>query len=99
MFQTVSLLMESSSAIIRTMSQQFACTICFVGGCKEKKYILEWTENFDVYQLNNGKIIYYNLKMICNSGGGQMRALREVYHFIMTQKWSLKNIKIQMFYF
>ena len=28
--------------------------------------------------MNNGKTIYYNLKMICGSGGGQTRALREV---------------------
>ena len=46
-------------------------------------HILEWTENFDGYQLNNGKTIYYNLEMICGSGGGQTRALREVYHFYL----------------
>ena len=44
------------------------------------------TENFDGYQLNNGKTIYYNLKMICGSGGGQTRTLREVYHFISVQQ-------------
>ena len=49
---------------------------------KKKINILEWTENFDGYQLNNGKTIYCSLKMICGSGGGQTRALREVYHFI-----------------
>ena len=53
---------------------------------RKKIYILEWTENFDGYQLNNGKTIYYNLKMICGSGGGQTRALREVYHFISAQQ-------------
>ena len=53
---------------------------------KKKNNILEWTENFDGYQLNNGKTIYYNLKMICGSGGGQTRALREVYHFISAQQ-------------
>ena len=35
---------------------------------KKKINILEWTENFDGYQLKNGKTIY-NLKMICGSGG------------------------------
>jgi len=33
----------------------------------KKINILEWTENFDGYQLNNGKTIYCNLKMICGS--------------------------------
>ncbi len=58
---------------------------------KKKKNILEWTENFDGYQLNNGKTIYYNLKMICGSGGGQIRALREVYHFISAQQRHLNQ--------
>lgn len=60
---------------------------------KKKMNILEWTENFDGYQLNNEKTIYYNLKMICGSGGGQTRALREVYHFVMAQKGYLKKYK------
>ena len=37
-------------------------------------------------QENNGKIIYYNFKMICGSGGPQSRMLREVYHFVSTQQ-------------
>lgn len=44
----------------------------------------EWTENFDGYQERPFKI-YYNLKMICASGGAQTRTLREVYHFIKAQ--------------
>ena len=31
--------------------------------------------------------------MICGSGGGQTRALREVYHFVMAQKGYLKKYK------
>ena len=53
---------------------------------RKKKNVLEWTENFDGYQLNNGKTIYDNLKMICGSGGGHIRALREVYQFISAQQ-------------
>ena len=53
---------------------------------KKKMNILEWTENFDGFQLNNGKTIYHNLKMICGSEGGQIRALTEVYHFISSQQ-------------
>ncbi len=53
---------------------------------KKKINILEWTENFDGYQLNNGKTICYNLKMICGSGGCQTRALREVYHLYLLNK-------------
>ena len=58
---------------------------------KKKINILELTENFDGYQLNNGKTIYCNLKMICGSGGGQIRALREVYHFISAQQRHLNQ--------
>ena len=58
---------------------------------KKKKNIFEWTENFDGYQLNNGKTIYYNLKMICGSCGGQTRALREIYHFISAQQRHLNQ--------
>ena len=45
----------------------------------------------DAYQLNNGKTIYCNLKMICGSGGGQTRVLREVYHFISAQQRHLNQ--------
>ena len=52
----------------------------------KERNIFEWTENFDGCQQINGKIIYYNLKMICGSGGAQTRALREVCHFISAQQ-------------
>ena len=58
---------------------------------KKKINILEWTEKCDGYQLNNGKTIYDNLKMICGSEGGQIRALREVYHFISAQQRHLNQ--------
>ena len=38
-------------------------------------------------------------KIICNSGGGQTRALREVYHFIMTQKGYLEKYRFKCFIF
>lgn len=44
----------------------------------------EWTENFDGYQDTPFKM-YYNLKMVCASGGAQTRTLREVNHFIKAQ--------------
>ncbi len=48
---------------------------------KKNGNIFEWTENFDGCQEN----IYFNLKMVCGTGGAQTRTLREVYHFILTQ--------------
>src|SRR3990172_6873249 len=45
----------------------------------------EWTENFDGKQSLNDKVLYYNLKFICDSGGTQTRTLREVYHFVKSQ--------------
>ena len=45
----------------------------------------EWTEDFDGIQKKINNIFYYNLKMVCNSGGAQTRTLREVYHFIKCQ--------------
>jgi len=43
-----------------------------------EKYQISLIEEITGVKLNNGKTIYYNLKMICGSGGGQTRALREV---------------------
>lgn len=52
----------------------------------------DWSEDFDGRQQNDGSELYYNLKMICNSGGAQTRSLREVYHFVEAQlKYLLKN--------
>ena len=52
----------------------------------------DWTEDFDGIQEKSGKTLYYNLKMICDSGGAQTRALREVNHFVEAQlKYLLKN--------
>jgi hypothetical protein len=45
----------------------------------------EWTEDFDGKQNINNNTIYYNLKMVCDSGGAQTRTLREVYHFVKCQ--------------
>lgn len=47
----------------------------------------EWSETFDGIQtLDNGRTLFYNLKMICSDGGAQTRSLREVFHFIMAQQ-------------
>lgn len=55
-----------------------------------KKSGFEWTENFDGMQISNNKIIYYNLKFVCDRGGAQTRTLRETYLFIKTQLEYLK---------
>ncbi len=52
----------------------------------------DWTEDFDGIQEYNNNKIYYNLKMVCDSGGAQTRTLREVAHFITYQlKYNLKH--------
>jgi hypothetical protein len=45
----------------------------------------EYTENFDGIQMINDSKVYYNLKFVCDAGGAQTRALREVYHFVRCQ--------------
>lgn len=45
----------------------------------------EWTENFDGYMKSKDRDFYFNLKIICNSGGAQTRYLRNVYHFMNSQ--------------
>lgn len=45
----------------------------------------EWTEDFDGFIQHNKNDIYFNMKFVCNSGGGQTRTLSEVYHFITCQ--------------
>lgn len=47
---------------------------------KKDGNIFEWTENFGCQEN-----IYFNLKMVCGTGGAQTRTLREVYHFILAQ--------------
>jgi hypothetical protein len=59
----------------------------------------EWTENFDGYMENKDKNFYFNLKIICNSGGAQTRYMRNVYHFMNNQldhlsKYEYLNKKI-----
>lgn len=45
----------------------------------------DWTEDFDGFVNENNNNYYFNLKMVCGSGGSQTRTLREVYHFIKSQ--------------
>ena len=51
----------------------------------------EWTENFDYVQNLNEFKLYYNPKFITDSGGAQMRSLREVYHFVYYQLEHIQN--------
>lgn len=59
----------------------------------------EWTENFDGKQEFNNYNIYYNLKMVCDSGGAQTRTLREVYWFIKSQLYHLLKFESLNLYF
>lgn len=43
------------------------------------------TETFDGVVIIKDTTYYYNLKMVCDSGGAQTRSLREMYHFINEQ--------------
>ena len=57
----------------------------------------EWSENFDGKISLNNNTYYFNLKVVCDSGGAQTRTLREVYHFIKYQieyliKFNTNNI-------
>lgn len=44
----------------------------------------DWSETFDGV-VKKEKTWYFNLKMICDAGGAQMRSIREVYHFVEAQ--------------
>ena len=53
----------------------------------------DFTEDFDGKQIYAVYTLYYNLKMICDSGGAQTRSLREVAHFIKAQlEYNKENI-------
>jgi hypothetical protein len=53
-----------------------------------------FTENFDGLIDSKDKTYYFNLKFVCDSGGAQIRTLREVYHFIKYQmEYLIKNMK------
>jgi hypothetical protein len=59
----------------------------------------DWSEDFDGKQTLGNIQLYYNLKMICDSGGAQTRSLREVYHFIEAQmKYLLNNPDNQLYF-
>jgi hypothetical protein len=61
----------------------------------------EWTEDFDGLIEYKDKKFYFNLKIICESGGTQTRSLREVYMFVKCQIQNIilhnsKNIYINI---
>jgi hypothetical protein len=59
----------------------------------------EYTENFDgLIQINECNY-YFNLKFVCDAGGGQTRTLREVYHFIEHQLKYIKKNETHNTYF
>lgn len=45
----------------------------------------EYTENFDGFINTSKREYYFNLKIICDSGGAQNRYLRNLYYFISNQ--------------
>jgi hypothetical protein len=51
----------------------------------KRKDAFYWTENFDRKIILNDNTYYFNLKMVCDSGGSQTRTLREVFYFINYQ--------------
>ena len=59
----------------------------------------EWTEDFDGLQIFGDIHLWYNLKMVCESGGAQTRSLREVFIFIRTQLNLLLKLKNKNNYF
>tara|TARA_B100001093_G_scaffold2607_2_gene2663 strand:- start:3636 stop:4220 length:585 start_codon:yes stop_codon:yes gene_type:complete len=59
--------------------------LCNVNFPLKNKDGFEWTENFDGYLKNNKDDYYFNLKIICNSGGAQIRYMRNVYYFTSNQ--------------
>ena len=59
----------------------------------------DWTEDFDGFQETDGFQLYYNLKMVCDSGGAQTRTLREVAHFIRNQAdYNLENYQMPKYF-
>lgn len=72
--------------------------------CKKPKPLcaddgFDWTEDFDGVQQIEDTIIYYNLKMVCDNGGAQTRALREVYHMVRCQLEHLLDTNANNVYF
>jgi hypothetical protein len=59
---------------------------------------LEYTEDFDGQQKIGETIFYYNLKMVCDSGGSQTRTLSLVYDFIKAQLRTLKQSDDKLFF-
>ena len=60
----------------------------------------EYTENFDGKISDENNIYYFNLKFVCENGGGaQTRTLREVYHFIKYQTKYLEKFNTKNIYF
>lgn len=51
----------------------------------------DWSENFDGLYTWRGTKYYVNFKFVCDSGGAQLRTLREVYWFINGQLNHLKD--------
>ncbi len=61
-------------------------------------HAFDWTEDIDGKQ-EYTYTIYYNFKMVCDSGGGQTRTLREVAHFIDAQlKYTLNHLQHPVYF-
>ena len=63
-----------------------------------KAHRLRGLKRFNGCQENNGKIIYYNFKMICGSGEAQSRTLREFYHVAPLKKDVLPKNQTPTYY-
>jgi hypothetical protein len=63
----------------------YDCKMKEIFNISKRNDFFEWSENFDGITKKNDKSFYVNFKFICDDGGAQIRALREVYHFIHSQ--------------
>jgi len=59
----------------------------------------EYTENFDRKFVNNKYEMFFNLKMVCGSGGEQTRTLKDVYQFVKSQLEYSRQDELSMKYF
>jgi len=59
----------------------------------------EWTETLDGKINKNNTTFFFNLKFVCETGGAQLRTMREIYHFIKAQVNYLKSVENNTIYF
>lgn len=86
--QGTGLACPSTSARINLRTSQL---IDYLPHPNKKTDGFDYSEDFDGVQCWNGKRIYINMKCIADTGGHQIRSLREVYWFVQGQLKVLQN--------